>query len=90
MATTTATTIRLDSHTRTKAERIRDTFGKIQQRPKEWLHSGKWLRAGIVRYTDPEGKENVWEMVERTTKSAHDGGTDGVDVEGEIYTYPNE
>lgn len=73
----------LDTETRAKVEQIRDRFGKIKQKSKpQWLHCGRWLRSGVVRYTDLEGMEREWEMVERTTT---DGGSNGVDVVGAFH-----
>ncbi len=77
------TTSLLDPQTRTKVEEIRDRFGRIEQQSKpQWLHCGKWLRSGIVRYIDLKGREREWEMVERTT--GNDGGSNGVDIVGEF------
>ena len=43
------------------------------------------LRSGIVRYTDPAGKERTYEMVERVTR-CEAIGVDGTDIIGKIHT----
>ncbi len=84
MSAATSTPVVLEPQTKTQVEKIRDRFGKIQQKAKpQWLHSGRWLRSGVVRYTDLQGQEREWEMVERTTSSP--GGSDGVDVVGGLH-----
>lgn len=37
---------------------------------KETIGSGNWLRLNNIYYTDPDGKERVWEAAERTTNGA--------------------
>ena len=57
---------------------------QIQTKDVTWEFNGKWLRAGTLRYTDPNGKEKCWETVERTTRT---GDVDSVDMIGTVHVY---
>ena len=74
----------LDPQTRIKIEEIKERFhSTVVQKSKEWVYNGKWLRSGVVLYTGPDGRDRVWETVERTTRK---GNVDGVDILGESCT----
>ena len=76
----------LDADTRAMVEGIKGRLGSIQQKSKQWTHSGQWLKSGVVHYSGLDGKERPYEMVQRTTKK---GNCDSVDVigTGENYTH---
>lgn len=63
-----------------QVQNIVDKFSRIRQKDRTWVFQGKWLRAGTVSYTRPDGEERVWETTERTTRT---GPVDGVDIVGE-------
>lgn len=62
------------------AERIVTKWRLVRQGDKTWVFKGKWLRAGTVHYTAPDGQKRAWETTERTTRT---GPVDGVDIVGE-------
>ena len=70
----------LDANTRAKVEGIKERFGSIKQKFKQWSLSGQWLKFGVVCYSGLDGKERPpYEIVQRTTKK---GNCDSVDIIG--------
>lgn len=53
----------------------------------DWRFHGRYLRAGIIYYRGPDGKERKWESVERTTRK---GESDGVELIGEAGHFAEE
>ena len=72
---------RLDQKVSMQAEKILAKRRQIRQLNKTWVFQGKWLRAGTLQYTAPDGRNRVWETTERCTRT---GPTDGVDILGNL------